>query len=230
VGPGWRKGLRTDLGGGPGRNLITFGLWPGSDSAPTQRQLLAVGAIDDHVNPAGFNASPPFAPITHALAPDGYWAAKRIARISLRDVVAAVHEARMLDPTARTYLLRTLIKRTQAIVAYWYSQVSPCELKRVSHNVLVMRDEAVARAVTQVSDTHYAVEVLDDRGNVLTDVTRFQLPSAQFAVLIPPELASGRDRLVVRLQAKTRGKPRPRPCYVHVVPSAHGLRVIGIRH
>jgi hypothetical protein len=186
--------------------------------------------MDDHVDPAGFNASPPFAPIAHALAPDGYWAAKRLARISLQDVAAAVHEARMFDPTARMYLLRTLIKRRQAIVAYWYSQVSPCELERASHNVLVLRDEAVARAVKQVSETRYSVDVLDDEGSVLTDITRIQLTSAQFAVLIPPELASGRDRLVVRLHAKTRGKRRQRPCYVHVVPSAQGLRVIGIQH
>ena len=58
-----REGLRTDLGGGTGFNLITFGLWPGTDEPPTQRRLLALGNISDSVDPGGFEASPPYAPI-----------------------------------------------------------------------------------------------------------------------------------------------------------------------
>ena len=228
--PNPKRGLRTDLGGSTGFNLLTLGLWPGSDSLPTQRRVRALGAFDESVDPGGYRASPPYAPIDHALPPDGYWAAKRIAAMPLRTFVAAVHEARILDPTARLHLVRGLVQRRQRIVQYWYAQVTPCEVERVLGRIIVLRDEAVSRAVTQVSDTHYRIQVLDEEGEPLTAASELSLSSAEFAVEVPEPLMSGHNRLVVLLQAEVNGKPRPRACRVHVQPIRGTLVVRGIRH
>jgi len=227
-----KKGLRTDLGGGTGFNLITFGLWPGSDSVPTQRSVLALGNIDEDVDPGGFKASPPYAPISHFQSADGYWAAKRIAAVPLKTIIQAVHAARIFDATARIELVRLIVARRQRVVAYWYGQVTPAEVQRVRGSIIVLRDEAVSRAVSHVGEVRYHVTVLDEDGDELTGTRIIELTAAEFAVEIPQELlrVPGRDRLVLRLRAEVNGKLRPRACHVQLRPFPSGVRVIGIRH
>lgn len=231
VGRGKKDGLRTDLGGGPSFNLMTFGLWPGSDSTPTQRQMLALGNMGESVNAGEFKASPPYAPIVHCQAADGYWAAKRIAAIRLKTIVESVYAARIMDSTARVRLVQLLVARRQAVVRYWYGQVTPAEVARVSGATVVFRDEALRCALDEVGDTRYRITVLDGDGRELTSTKVLELPAAEFAVEVPGELVGGaRDRLILRLHAEVRGDLRPRAVYVHLRPGPFGVRVIGIRH
>lgn len=232
VKPGKKGGLRTDLGGGTGFNLLTFGLWPGTDSPPTQRRMLAVGNMGEDVSPGTFKASPPYAPIGHFQASDGYWAAKRIAAIPLKQIVSAVHAARILDSSARRELLRLIVARRQRVVAYWYGQVTPVEVQRVRDRVLVLRDESVFRAVNPAGKVRYHVTVLDEDGDELTQPTVVAFGSAEFAVEVPDALVRDpyRDRLVLRLHAQVQDEMLPRACHVHLRPLRNAVRVVGVRH
>jgi hypothetical protein len=226
------RGLRTDLGGGMGFNLVTFGLWPGSDSLPTQRRMLALGNIDEKVDAAGFKASPPYGPISFFQDADGYWAAKRIAAIPLATIIDAVESAHIHDSSARLALVRLIVARRQAVVAHWYAQVSPVEVERVRDRIVVLRDESVSRAVSDVARTRYHVTILDEDGSALSATLVLELHASEFAIVIPEELLADRDRdrLVVRLHAEVNRKKRPRACYVHLRPLPGTVRVVGIRH
>lgn len=230
VGRQKEQGLRTDLGGGMGFNLVTFGLWPGSDSLPTQRRMLALGNIDENVDAAGFEASPPYGPISFFQDADGYWAAKRIAAIPLATIVDAVESARIHDSSARLALVRLIVARRQAVVAHWYAQVSPVEVERIQDRIVVLRDESVSRAVSDVARTRYHVTILEEEGSALSATRVLDLHASEFAIVIPQELLADRDRLVVRLHAEVNGKKRPRACYVHLRPLPGTVRVVGIRH
>lgn len=226
------QGLRTDLGGGMGFNLVTFGLWPGSDSLPTQRRMLALGNMDEKVDAAGFKASPPYGPISYFQDADGYWAAKRIAAIPLATIIDAVESAHIRDSSARLAIVRLIVARRQAVVAHWYAQVSPVEVERIQDRIVVLRDESVSRAVSDVAGTRYHVTILDEQGVALSETRVLDLHASEFAIVIPRELLAdrGRDRLVVRLHAEVNGKKRPRACYVHLRPLPGAVRVVGIRH
>ena len=227
-----REGPRTDLGGGTGFNLITLGLWPGSDSLPTQRRLLAIGNLSEDVSPGTFKASPTYAPISHFQPTDGYWAAKRMARIPLKQIVGAVHAARILDSSARLELVRLIVARRQRVVAYWYGRVTPVEVQRVHERIVVLRDEAVFRGVHAAGDVRYYVSVVDEDGDALTKPKLLSLTDAEFAVEVPAQLLRDRerDRLVLKLHAQVDGKRLPRACHVHLRPLTNAVRVIGIRH
>jgi len=230
VGAQKKEGLRTDLGGGPGFNFLTFGLWPGSDGTPTQTTLLAVGNIDENVDPGGFKASPPYAPIAHVRAADGYWAAKRIAAIPVRTILEAVQSASIRDLTATRRLVEVLIVRRHLVVKHWYSQVTPAEVERVHGRFVVLSDDAVSRGIAPIGTTRYHAWVLDDGGAELVRFPPYELPAASFGFEIPANVLANRDRLVLRVQAEVDGQMRPRVCDVHLRPLPDAVRVIGVRH
>jgi len=225
-----KQGLRTDLGGGPGFNFLTLGLWPGSLRPVTQTRWLAIGDFDENVDPADFTTSPPYAPMTHVRAADGYWAAKRIASIPTKTIVQAVRHARIHDPSAEKKLIDVLLQRRHAVVKFWYSQVTPAEMVHIEARKVTLRDEAISRGLIPPTSVQYHGEIVDDSGVVQSRIPRFEPATESFEIQIPRKVAETNDRIVLRLQVEVDGKRAPRVCEMHFRPVAHSLRLLGIQH
>jgi hypothetical protein len=210
--------------GSPLENLVTLGLARppanGGIREPTLRVFSATGA--------GSHALvDPWEPVDRLLPADGYWIAKRMARIGRGVLEDAVRAAHFEDPALDAHVLHALIARRRDLVAHWFREVTPCELERLLGRDLVLADEAVRAGIDTAGTRHYEVAVLDDSGAEVTpkldvrsrgEEIRFELPEIE------------RDYLVVRVTKVGSAGPAPRPFEVHLVQERGAPRVVGARH
>lgn len=227
---GFGKGLRSDLAGGPALSFISLGLWPGKEPRLTQTRWPSIGSLSDDVDPANYTTPLPYAPVRRLQAPDGYWAAKRIAGIPAETIRVALQAARFSDPSARAELERLLIARRATVVAYWLSQVTPAEVARVQGRVVVFRDGSAELCAARTDQLRYRVAALDERGTAISETREIRLSSSEFAIEIPAPLARRHARVVLRLQSERAGVVAPRACYVHLVVEETAVRVVGVEH
>ncbi len=230
VRPAPTKGLRTDLGPGTVKNFFSLGFWPSSDASPTQTRWLALGGINDDASPETFSAAVGFAPTQRLLPGDGYWAAKRIAKIPAATIQDAVRAAQYTDPVVRDEMIRILGARRDKVAAYWFSQVTPCECKRVLARTVVIHDEAIGMGFARPESTRYTVSVLNDDGDEMMRPLLVLARSADFEINIPGRLRKKSERIVLRIRAIRKGKPLPRACDIHLVPLERSFRLNGVRH
>jgi len=210
--------------GSPIENLVTLGLARppanGDGDEPTLRVFSPTGA--------GSHAlSDPWEPVDRLLPADGYWIAKRMARIGRGILEDAVRAARFGDPALDAHVLRALMTRRRELVEHWFSEVTPCELERLLGRDLVLSDEAVRAGIDTTGSSHYEVTVLDDSGAEVTPTQDVRSRDAEVVVKLP-ELE--RDYLVVRVTKIGRAGAAPRPFELHLVQERGAPRVVGARH
>lgn len=62
---------------------------------------------------------------------DAYWGARLVTAFTDEQIRAIVETARLTDPEARAYLIRTLIARRDEIGRYWFARVNPLDRFRL---------------------------------------------------------------------------------------------------
>src|SRR6266542_1103370 len=112
-------------GGSPFMRLLTLGLAPNPAPSPTQIEVPAVGEFDSDVDPGGFAPPLPYEPADRLQAPDGYWAAKRIAPLSSAHIALAIEAGKISDRRAHKAIQAALEARRKKVLAYWFDRVSP---------------------------------------------------------------------------------------------------------
>jgi hypothetical protein len=200
----------------------------------TSNRWPAIGEYPAAWSVEQFHTSPPSAPMDRAGPADLYWAAKRIAAVEPATLARALDAASYTDSTARK-LLDELIRERQSLAVRWgFSLVTPCEVERIEppqqggRAVLVLRDEALARGLSQAATTTYRIEVIDDTGKRLAEPQTLGISGGSlFAIRLPERLP---PYLVLRLTTVRRRDRAPRPMEVHVRSSGGAVRVVGVVH
>jgi hypothetical protein len=209
--------------------LITLGLTR-ERVAPTQQRWLALGDIDERVDLAAFKTSPPFEPMDRCLPSDAYWAAKRVATLPRSVIDDAISAASYTDAAARDRLVRVLEARRRAIVSFALAQVTPLEVEGLNGDMLVLRDEALARGYGDAATTRYDVSFLDAEGAPLLGRRTFVAGPTGFFLPLSSVRLRQHDYLVVRVRVMRRGVAAPRAFEAHLRQSGGVLQVVGIRH
>lgn len=217
-----------DVPASPLMSFLTLGFARSPKPQPTQTEMLAVGALSAELDPERFSPPDPFEPMDRLLPGDGYWAAKRISRISREDLASAVRAAH-LDEQASAYLVETLEERRRTLISYWYGKVSPLEAFQVEGEDLVFEDRAIQGGVAETSRSVYEVRFLDDEGREIAAHQRLR-PRGRRTRLALPASARSVDYLVVRLIASRYDRPTPRAMEVHLVRRDASAVIVGIRH
>lgn len=214
---------------GPLESLFTLGLSPSKRPPITQSELLAVGDYPQEIASDALSPLDPYEPIERLLPADGYWAAKRIAKLSRRQLVFAVRAADLDDPVAGAYLVDALGARREALVARWYRKVSPLEVEGFKENELLILDRAITDGIVKAGDARYLIDYLDDEGRALADPERWRTSGERFRLKLP-EAALESEYLVVRIVAIYEGKKSPRGFEAHWAIREGKPRLVGVRH
>jgi hypothetical protein len=124
--------------------IFTFGLWVRPWEHIRETPWPAVGAFESRAfDPESWHEAYPFAPFIEADAGDHYWGAKLVARFTREMIEAIVAEARLSNPEAARYLVRTLMERRRKIGLAYLSHVSPIDWFTPSADALCGIDVAV---------------------------------------------------------------------------------------
>jgi hypothetical protein len=204
-------------------NLYTLGLKRPKPRVASQRSLRA---LSPSVGPE-FRLAHPWAPADRLLPSDGYWMAKRIARIPGPLLKQSVLAAR-LDPALSRHLVDALEARRAQLIGRWLDTVTPLELVRCESDRLVLVDEAIRLRFTNDAGTRYRVAFIDDQAAAIGRAVTVRPASGQLELALPLA-ALARDYFVVRITGVRAGRPLPRPCEVHISTRA-GPHVVGVRH
>ncbi|MBE7483126.1 MAG: hypothetical protein HS104_24525 [Polyangiaceae bacterium] len=206
------------------KNLLTLGLArPRPSSKPLERTLrVFLPELDPR-----YELGHPYEPVDRLLASDGYWIAKRLARVPSRTLEASVRAADLSDPELERHLVRALEARRRTLISYWFSRVTPCEVEAVSARTLVLADEALRAGVENADSTHYELRFLGDDGRELSPPRRVP-PTLDEVEIALPELE--RPYFVVSVTVSRRGRPAARAMEVHFYSDQGELRLVGIRH
>lgn len=213
----------------PLESLFTLGLARSPRPAVTQTDWPAIGEFSPDVDPSTFAPPDPYEPIERILPADGYWAAKRIARLPRRLIAQAVRAAKIENPAAAAYLVETLEARKKVIVAHWYEKVSPLEVEGIRGGDLLIGDRAIADGIARAETSAYSIEFFDEEGSRVAKTQKWQASGRRFRLPISPS-ARSIDYLVVRIVAKREGRSSPRAFEVHLVQRDGKAKVVGVRH
>lgn len=217
-------------GGGPWTRLFTLGLAPNPRRTPTQTEVPGIGEINGDVD-IGYWSGLPYAPVERMQASDGYWAAKRIASISSAAIAMAIDAARFTDERAQRRLHLALEERKQRLARYWYGRTTPLEFVSATREAIVLRDEAISRALVGVAESSYEVNFLDVTGHRAAPATTMAAHTDRFMLVLPESARiAARTYLVVRVQGRRAKGWLPRVFEIHVKLAVSGIEVLGIRH
>jgi hypothetical protein len=218
--------------GSPFMRLITLGLGPSPARRLTPLDVPAVGALSDEVDPERADLPLPYAPADRLQGSDGYWMAKRIARLcSSRSIALAIEAGKFSDRRARQRITRALEARGRTIASHWFSRVVPVELVSFSGARLELRDEAINLGLVSPKVSEYRFDFMSGDGQAVAESLWVQ-PRGDRLELVLPDGArrAARDYLVVQILARRAGRWLPRTFELHVRPLGESPRVVGIRH
>jgi hypothetical protein len=219
-------------GGSPFTRLATLGLFPNLRRPPTQREMLALGEFPSDVDPSSFAPPLPYEPADRLLAPDGYWAAKRILALSSAHLALAIAAGGISDPKTQQAMAVALEARRRKVASYWLARVTPLELLSVVRTKVALRDEAVQNGLVAPNVTDYRVVFLNGDGEPV-DVALALHPHGSVVEFALPEraIAPARDYLIVRVTARRNGRLLPRVFELHLnLTQPGGPAVVGVRH
>jgi hypothetical protein len=91
---------------------------------------------------------------------DAYWGAKIVMSFSDEDIRAIVETAKMSDPEAKAYLIKTLIERRDKIGRYWFARMNPLDKFRFERTekgelMLKFNDLAVDGKLNTAEESKY---------------------------------------------------------------------------
>jgi hypothetical protein len=224
--------LPPGVGGGSSLiRLLTLGLAPNPAPPPTQIAIPSLGQLEVDLDPGAFQPPMPWEPALRLLAPDGYWAVKRIAAISSAQIALAIDAGQLADQRARRAMQVALERRRARVLAYWLARVVPLEPVALTGNRLLLRDEAVALGVAQSNFTDYRIEFLTSQGGAAADAILMHPTGGTLELVLPDgAVEAARDYVVVQIAARRGGRGLPRTFELHLKIVGGKLVVLGIRH
>ena len=153
-------------------------------------------------------------------ARDGYWGAKLVMSFTDEQLASAVEATQWTDRAARSYILKGLRERRDAVGRYWFARVSPLDRPRVEGGQLTFTDLWTLHFGGNASYRY-------DFGGGADGVVNGP------AVPIPAGVAPGSDG---RVRARVwRSDPdgtgwAPSPATIWLEPEGSGWHVIGVRY
>ncbi|MFQ6116393.1 MAG: hypothetical protein ACE5NG_20225 [bacterium] len=103
---------------------------------------------------------------------DAYWGAKIVMSFSEDDIRAIVETAKMSDPMAKEYIIKTLIERRDKIGRYWFSRMNPLDKFRFESNhkkgqiTLNFNDLAVDGNLNSARESKYVYTLLYKKNEI----------------------------------------------------------------
>jgi hypothetical protein len=219
-------------GGSPVTRLITLGLFPNPPRSPTQREMPALGEFPSDVDPTAFAPPMPYEPADRLLAPDGYWAAKRMIGLSSTHIALAVAAGGISDPKAQHAMTVALEARRRIVATYWFDRVTPLELLSLVRTKVALRDEAVQWGLVSPDLTDYFIDFVTMDGERAAERVTLH-PHGSVIEFSLPERARDprRDYLIVQVTARRGGLLLPRSFELHLDLKAPGGPIaVGVRH
>jgi hypothetical protein len=169
--------------------------------------------------PGDWKSSIPNPTFDAVTAPDGYWGAKLVMSFTDEQLAGAIEATEWSDPDARSYILKGLRERRDAIGRHWFARVSPLDGPRVEGGAVTFDD---------LWTQHFGGSAqyrFDFDGAPEGTASEPRVP-------LPGGLAAGSDgRVRVRVW---RSDPdgagwAPRPATIWLEPDGSGWRVAGVR-
>ena len=164
------------------------------------------------------------------LPQDSYWIAKRMTRVSDELLRWAIAGGRISNSAVRDHLFSALRARRRLLLSEIYAAVSPLEVVRTDGRQLVLRDEAVVQELRPAGKSSYVVRYLDQQGEAAAPAVSVRAIGAETAIALPRPTTSVPRYLVVSVRVSRNDKPAPRPLEAHLVQTASGGHVVGVRH
>jgi hypothetical protein len=174
---------------------FTFGFirrpWDNAKVDPVYADLGTMNDIDAF-DPYGFAPQTPVTGWARATTSDLGWMARRIARIGLEDVRAAVRTGKLSRPIEQARLVEVLMARREKILREAFARSSPlADLEMVGHDRLCGVDLAITTGISPTRDVSYASELRE--GPQLTRVSQTAAletsPGGRLCVVMPVHFA-----------------------------------------
>ncbi|HZO12102.1 MAG TPA: hypothetical protein VFB62_02555, partial [Polyangiaceae bacterium] len=161
----------------PGRLLLpTLGFYPMSeDIPPTSAGITGVALYEANVDLDEHPIKPPFAPHDRMRADDGYWIAKRLARLEERTLDEAIQAGELSDVRARRYLRSAIALRRRDLLRTLYRRVTPVDVVSVRAGMLHLIDREGGKQ-------RYRVEVTDASGEAIAPSRIVTARTARFGI------------------------------------------------
>ena len=219
--------------GGFAFRLFSLGLSPKPPAIVPPTPWESVGLLHENVQPGRYRLSPPFEPTDRLTPGDAHWIGKRIAAVPLTAIADAL-AAGKLQPAPTNWLFQVLHLRRAAVAAWAYDRVTPLELVMLRSETggranLVLADLALVAGFTSEERRSYDVSFHDHRGERIAQPRRLRANRSLVAVILPKALRE-HAYVVVRIRGRSGTGALPRSFELHLLSSAEGYRVIGIRH
>jgi hypothetical protein len=138
------------------RAALSFGIWDRPWRHVKYPDFPSIGRFEgDFFQPELWRPEYPNPAFDRMLPEDAFWAVRIIHRFSDEMVRAIVETGEIADQEAEEYLVQTLIKRRDKIVAHYLERMNPLDEFQVSSRGLEFRDLAVDRRLSPERSYRY---------------------------------------------------------------------------
>ncbi|MEZ4221438.1 MAG: hypothetical protein R3B13_10975 [Polyangiaceae bacterium] len=209
--------------GSMGWNLLTLGLYRPDEYAAQTSLYVFRPTVED-----GHQLQMPFDPTDYLLPGDGYWLAKRLAKVSDAFIARCVDEGHLPDEALARHLRVALTTRRDQLMARAMNAVTPLEVANLTPELLSFVDNAAETGSASRAGSVYHVTFLDDLGDPLMQTTSLSDALGDIDIALPEALRH-RDYTVIRMQVERSGKKAP-AMELHLASKDQVPHVVGIRH
>lgn len=147
-----------------GLQFITMGAWVKPwefDTRHLDPEFPAVGYYESKIfDPGAWYPTYPNPAFEHTTLRDAFWGAKIVMAFKDEDIRAVVETARMSNPAAKEYLIKTIIERRDKVGRYWFARINPLDKFRFERDrtgilTLNFNDLAVDGNLENAKDAKY---------------------------------------------------------------------------
>lgn len=147
-----------------GLQFITLGVWVKPwefETGHINPEFPSVGYYESEIfDPGAWYPTYPNPAFEYATLRDAFWGAKIVMAFKDEDIRAIVETARMSNPEAREYLIKTMIERRDKIGRYWFARINPLDKFRFERDAngavtLNFNDLAVDGNLASADDSKY---------------------------------------------------------------------------
>jgi hypothetical protein len=193
--------------------------------------LRGIGRIEgDRFEPLVWKSRVPNAAYMRARADDTFWAARKLMAISEPMIAAAVKSGQYSDPAAEAYMIRTLVKRRDAIGRAYLNGVTPIVDPALSsaglltfHNAAVETDSAAAPSAYRVTWCRF--------DNATGETASIGEPMETASTMAQAPALPGEAGVFVRVDVsvvvQTHAVP---PAHLYFRREASGWTLVGLEH
>jgi len=116
-------------------NILSFGLDVKLWEKPSKIQHPSIGRFNaQDFDPGDSRSNYPNPAFENCTNLDSYWGAKLVMSFTDRQLETIIKQGQYSDPEAEAYLLQTLKERRDRTGRYWYSQVNPLDMFKITQN------------------------------------------------------------------------------------------------